>query len=226
LVKEEVSNGRKVFTYCQYTGVKDVTSRLEKILTKEGIKTDVLRYTVNPEKREEWIEDKVNSGVQIVIANPKLVQTGLDLYDFPTMIFYQTGYSVFTLRQASRRSWRIGQNKNVKIHYLFYGSTMQEKALQLIGSKLEASLAIEGKFSEEGLLAMTTGEDMTTAMAKVLVDGLDVEGVEKIWSKLNEKNVYSSKEEKVENKLFYVDPASFLKRGRENNYNQLRIPGF
>lgn len=226
LVKEEVSRGRKVFTYCQYTGVKDVTSRLEKILTKEGIKTDVLRYTINPEKRKEWIEDKVNSGVQVVIANPKLVQTGLDLYDFPMMVFYQTGYSVFTLRQASRRSWRIGQDKDVKIHYLFYGSTMQEKALQLIGSKLEVSLAIEGKFSEEGLLAMTAGEDMTTAMAKALVDGLDVDGVEKIWSKLNEKNVSSLKEEKVENKLFYVDPDSFQKQGKEYSYNQLKIPGF
>jgi SNF2 family DNA or RNA helicase len=227
LVKEEVSNGRKVFTYCQYTGVKDVTSRLEKILLDEGIKADVLRYTVNPEKREEWIEDKVKSGVQVIIANPKLVQTGLDLYDFPTMVFYQTGYSVFTLRQASRRSWRIGQDKDVKIHYLFYDSTMQEKALQLIGSKLEASLAIEGKFSEEGLLAMTAGEDMTTAMAKALVGGLDVEGVEKTWSKLNEKNVYSPKQEKIENKLFYVNPASFLtNRKKKYSDNQLRIPGF
>jgi hypothetical protein len=132
-------------------GVKDVTSRLEKLLMDEGIDTEVLRYTVNPEKREEWIKDKVDSGVQAVIANPKLVQTGLDLYAFPTMIFYQTGYSIFTLRQASRRSWRIGQDKDVKIYYLFYGSTMQEKAMHLMGSKLEAALAIEGKFSEEGL---------------------------------------------------------------------------
>ena len=49
-----------------------------------------------------------------------------------------------------------------------------------MGYKMEASLAIEGKFSEEGLLAMTQGEDMTTAMAKALVDGLDVEGAEQI----------------------------------------------
>ena len=60
--------------------------------------------------------------------------------------------------------------------------------MHLMGSKLEASLAIEGKFSEEGLLAMTQGEDMTTAMAKALVDGLETEGVESIWAKLNEKN--------------------------------------
>jgi hypothetical protein len=30
--------------------------------------------------------------------------------------------------------------------------------------------------------------DMTTAMAKALVDGLETEGVESIWAKLNQKN--------------------------------------
>jgi len=130
-----------------------------------------------------------------VIANPKLVQTGLDLYDFPTLAFYQTGYSIFTLRQASRRSWRIGQDKDVDVHYLYYRPTMQERAMQLMGSKLEASLAIEGKFSEEGLLAMTQGEDMTTALAKALVDGLEGEGVEQIWSKLNRRNAPARHEE-------------------------------
>jgi hypothetical protein len=34
---------------------------------------------------------------------------GLDLLAFPTLYFYETGYSLHTLRQASRRSWRIGQ---------------------------------------------------------------------------------------------------------------------
>ena len=53
------------------------------------------------------LRQKVREDVQVVIGNPMLVQTGLDLLDFPTIIFYQTGYSVFTLRQASRRSWRI-----------------------------------------------------------------------------------------------------------------------
>jgi len=81
----------------------------------------------------------------------------------------------------------IGQNRDVKVYYLFYRHTIQEKALQLMGSKMEASLAIEGKFSEEGL-AMTQGEDMSTALAKALVDGLDVEGAECIWRKINEKN--------------------------------------
>ncbi len=189
LVKSELAMGRRIFIYCQYTNTKDVTGRLKDILYSNGIKAEILKSSVAPEKREEWVLQKVKDGVKVIIANPKLVETGLDLYDFPTMIFYQTGYSVFTLRQASRRSWRIGQKKDVKIYYLFYRGTMQERALQLMGSKMEASLAIEGKFSEEGLLAMTQGEDMTTAMAKALTEGLNVEGAEQIWKKLNQANI-------------------------------------
>jgi superfamily II DNA or RNA helicase len=188
IVRKEVRNGRKCFVFATYTGTKDVTLRLKEILEKEGLKAEILRSQVKPELREEWVNSKVKQGVEVIISNPKLVETGLDLLDFPTLIFHQTGYSVYTLRQASRRSWRIGQDRDVKLYYLFYRNTLQEKALQLMGSKMEASLAIEGKFSEEGLLAMTQGEDMSTALAKALVDGLDVEGAEDIWRKINEKN--------------------------------------
>jgi len=150
----------------QYTGEKDVTGRLQELLLDEGIIAEVLKATVDPEKREEWLKEKVEGGADVVIANPRLVQTGLDLYDFPTLAFYQTGYSIFTLRQASRRSWRIGQRQPVRVNYLYYRPTMQERAMHLMGSKLEASLAIEGKFSEDGLLALPQGEDMATAPAK------------------------------------------------------------
>ena len=188
LVKKEKSQGRKVFVFCQYTGIRDMTGRLKEILTDEGVKVEILRSSVAPEKREEWLSEMAKKGVEVIISNPKLVETGLDLYDFPTLIFYQAGYSIFTLRQASRRSWRIGQKKEVKIYYLFYRDTMQEKALQLMGNKLECSLAIEGKFTEEGITALTSGENMTTALAKTLVEGLETEGVEQIWKKINEKN--------------------------------------
>jgi SNF2 family DNA or RNA helicase len=41
------------------------------------------------------------------------------------MVFYEIGYSIYTLRQASRRSWRIGQKRQVKIVYLYYKHTIQ-----------------------------------------------------------------------------------------------------
>lgn len=189
LVKREKQEGRKVFVFAIYTQSKDVTARLQEKMVEEGIKCEVLRSTVAPEKREDWIAQKVKAGVDCIIANPKLVETGLDLLAFPTLVFYQTGYSIYTLRQASRRSWRIGQDKPVKIYYMYYQGTMQEKALRLMGSKLQASLAIEGKFSDEGLAAMTSGEDMTTLMARALTENLNVESAEDVWRKLNQSNI-------------------------------------
>ena len=87
----------------------------------------------------------------MALSHPKLVETGLDLFDkggvynFPTLIFYQTGYNLFTMRQASRRAWRIGQRKDCKVIYLYYGGTLQARAMSLMGKKMEAAQALEGK---------------------------------------------------------------------------------
>ena len=67
-----------------------------------------------------------------------------------------------------------------------------------------------------GLLAMTQGEDMTTALAKTLVNGLGSEGVEDVWSKLNRSNrQHGQREAFADGLLFYVDPAAVEKRTRQ-----------
>jgi len=186
IVRRELSEGRRCFVYCVYTNTRDITHRLNDILTRNGIRAEILRSQVKPELREDWLREKVEQDVQVIIGNPMLVQTGLDLLDFPTIIFYQTGYSIFTLRQASRRSWRIGQDKPVRIHYLHYRGTMQERTLELVGRKLSASLAIEGKLTDDGLASMCAGEDMTLMLAKALVEGTHIQGAESVWRSLNQ----------------------------------------
>ena len=104
-----------------------------------------------------------------MIAHPRLVQTGLDLWSFPDIFFYETGYSIYTLRQASRRSWRIGQRSNVNVKFFYYAGTMQEACLRLMGKKLLVSLAMEGKFASDGLQAIDEGDDILMAMARELV---------------------------------------------------------
>jgi hypothetical protein len=41
-------------------------------------------------------------------------------------LLLRNGYSLHTLRQASRRSWRTGQIKPVQIKFLMYSHTVQE----------------------------------------------------------------------------------------------------
>lgn len=187
LVKEHKKRGRKCLIFASYTGKKDVTNRMKEVLAHEGIKVAILRSSVKPEQREEWLADKVYRGYDAVIANPTLVETGLDCIDFPTIVFAQTGYNLFTLRQASRRSWRIGQGEEVEVYFLAYADTLQEAAIRLMGAKMEASLSLEGEFSEEGLRMMGsgTGQDLGTALAKALVQGLDgIDSAEEIWGRM------------------------------------------
>ena len=188
ILDKELKQHRRCFIYCTFTGTRDVTARLDSLIQKRGYKTAVLKSTVVPEKREQWIKDKVDSGCEVILGNPELVKTGLDLLEFPSLIFYQTGYNTFTLRQSSRRSWRIGQKNHVKLYYLYYKGTMQEQALNLMGAKLEASMGVEGRFSEEGLIAMSSGDDMMNAVAKAIVGKLKpTDSVENIWKRMRDK---------------------------------------
>ena len=187
-IKSSLERGRKVQVYAVYTQKRDVTRRLERILAKEGIRVAVLTTEVAPELREAWYERQLRAGVQVVIAHPRLVQTGLDLWSFPDIFFYETGYSIYTLRQASRRSWRLGQWSNVNVKFFYYAGTMQEACLRLMGKKLLVSLAMEGKFATDGLQAIDEGDDILMAKARELVTEKGIgESADAVWKKLVEK---------------------------------------
>ena len=184
-VKEELRQGRRCQVYATYTGEKDVTLRLEAVLRQESIRVAVLRSSVPTDKREDWYDRQLKAGVEVVICHPKLVETGLDLLAFPTLYFYETGYSLHTLRQASRRSWRIGQRFPVRVKFVTYSGTMQETCLRLMGKKMLVALMMEGKFSGEGLQALDTDEDLMSAMARELVEKAGVgESADAAWREL------------------------------------------
>ena len=138
------------------------------------------------------MQKKLAAGMQVLIVNPSLVETGLDLNAFTTLVFYSMGYKLFTLRQASRRSWRINQKAPaVKVYMLYYEDTMQQKCLKLMASKLAVAGLIEGNFSEEGLAAMSDVQDMTSQMAKELMLGIrdNVEDIAAAFRKMAFENL-------------------------------------
>ncbi len=173
LVAAERLAGRRVLVYATHTGTRDITGRMDDMLTRHGFKVAVMKAdAVAPEKREAWVAEKVRKGVDVVICHPRLVQTGLDLVDFPTIVWYETDYSVYTMRQASRRSWRIGQTRPVKVIFMAYRTTLQADALKLVAQKLQSSLAVEGELPEDGLAAYgDDGDDLMLALARKLVNG-------------------------------------------------------
>jgi hypothetical protein len=189
-VQEELRQGRRCQVFATYTGKHDVTARLQEVFCKAGIRCAVLHSTVPTEQREAWYEKRLQEGVEVVICHPRLVETGLDLLSFPTIYFYETGYSLHTLRQASRRSWRIGQRQVVRVKFFAYKNTMQETCIRLMGKKMLVALMMEGKFSGEGLQSVDADEDMLSAMARELVEKAGVgESADAIWRDLeHERN--------------------------------------
>ncbi|MCT1403875.1 DEAD/DEAH box helicase family protein [Paenibacillus sp. p3-SID867] len=187
-VRSQLKLGRRVGIYATYTGKMKTLQRLSRLLEERGIKTAILESDVKGKDREEWIADRVHEGVQVILTNPVLVSTGLDLLMFPSLYFYQTGYRLNIVRQASRRHWRIGQANKCLTVYNSYKGTMQELAINLMAAKMSAAQALEGQFSQEGLSALTEGAggSLATELAKRFV-GNNIEGVESaesIWGKM------------------------------------------
>jgi len=184
-VNTEIAAGRRVQVFATFTGRHDVTARLKWVFEQAGLRTAVLKSSVGTDVREAWYESRLKEGVQVVICHPKLVETGLDLLAFPTLIFYEVGYSLFTLRQASRRSWRIGQKHDVRVKFLMYSGTVQENQIRLMGRKLLVSLLMEGKMSGEGLDGFEEDDDMVTSMVRELLEqGKVGESADAVWANL------------------------------------------
>lgn len=191
LAMSEFTKGRKLWVYVQYTDRHDVAGRLQHLLQAQGLRTEVMRASVKGEDREAWIAEH-GPTADVVISHPDLVKTGLDFFDhegrynFPSLAFYETGYNLFTLRQAARRAWRIGQERTCKVFYLYYAGSMQERAVELMGKKMAAALAVEGQFSSEGLTAMNEDEGLEMALAKSLVENMDDVDAGRAWKSVEE----------------------------------------
>jgi SNF2-related domain len=163
---EAKRDGRKIVVYCVHTETRDITERLKKILGEAGLEAEVLKAAkVKAGEREEWIQSFKGD---VLITHPRNVQTGLDLIQFPEVVWYQQDYSVYIVRQASRRSWRIGQKEPVNVHHLYYKNTIQEKAIILNVKKLRAALLTEGELTDGQFLEQIE-EDGLVALAKTII---------------------------------------------------------
>ncbi len=186
IVDKKVANGEKVLIYTSWVKI-DTQEKLKKVLEDKGYRVAVLEQKVKPENREAWVEKRVEEGLDVLIANPSLVETGLDLNAFTTLIFYNIGYNLFTFRQASRRSWRINQTADrIEVYLLYYSGVMQARAIRLMATKLAAATLVEGNFSDEGLAAMSDCCDMTSELARELTKGIqgEVEDIAEMYKKM------------------------------------------
>ena len=177
LVESELGQGRGVGVFFAQVNRRDWMGRIQSLLESRGIYSEILRQnTAKPQDREEWYQGfvkrcQLKDQQPVLLANGNLVKEGLDLIELPTLIETGIEYRINDLRQRDRRSWRITQDKPVKVIFLYYEDTWQETALQLIAAKLKAALMVDGDLAE-GLAAMNVDDgNLMDALMKAVSSG-------------------------------------------------------
>jgi len=187
LARTEQARGRRVLVFCRQTGTRDITARLANILGQAGLRTDVLKASVGTQVREEWLRRHVGKGMlDVLITNPKIVETGLDLIDFQTTVWFEIDYSVYTMMQASRRTWRIGQVNDVDVHFVVYRDTMEHRAASLVGQKLAAAQLLYGDSVEGALVEQSdSGHGFLADLARSVIEGAEVTDLNQLFRQVS-----------------------------------------
>lgn len=175
LLTDELAHDRPCVVYLRQTGTRDIQPRIEKLIRDHVPQAQpfVLKNTVAAERREQVIEQAVAAGHNIIVCNPELVRTGLDLVFAPTLVFYELTFNLSTLMQAAARSYRLNQtHAHCKVAYLYYEGTMEETAVHLMSRKQRAAKLLTGEIGLTGLEALTQGE---AGFEQLLLDAIGKE---------------------------------------------------
>jgi hypothetical protein len=208
LIRENKAEGRKVMVFMVYTDKRDCAARAHDVFTKAGLQSKVLYSNVAAKKREQWIKDN-SADVDVILCNPELVKEGLDLYDFPTLVSAQPICNLYTNRQAMARSWRLGQDKDVRVHYIGYKNTIQERLMALIASKLDSALLAEGNATDSALFEISYSPDnILREMVQAILAGSDeLLKLTTLGRKTNQEIIMAVSADEFAAKGFNIDEA-------------------
>jgi hypothetical protein len=185
LLNEELAAGRPCVVFVAQTGRFRIQDRLVELIRQNvpDAKPGILESnTVATDRRDGWLKKQIKQGCNLLIANPQLIATGLDLLAFKSLIFYEVHYSLYTISQASRRHWRIGQTDECRVYHIFYEDTMEAQAIQLVSEKQAAAALLGGDADGGGLAQLSGGAlSLEAELAKSIADDTQVVDVSKLF---------------------------------------------
>lgn len=188
IVQDNLADRRGCVVYCHYTSYYAVHHRVRDVLKKHGINSvAVLESNVSPDDRVTWLAEQARKGTKVIICNMSLVETGLDLLHWPTIIFNQLSYDINTVRQASRRAWRVGQTRECRIYYLVAEGTQQMAQFQTCLEKRAHALMTEGRLDKSEMKGFVKSSRMS--LAADIAQCISDENIGLKWTKLAEKDL-------------------------------------
>lgn len=142
LIQNIIDNDEKALIFTQYKEMGDI---LCQILNDEcNINPLFFHGSLNVGQREKLIDKFQNDKeTKIMILSLKAGGTGLNLTSATNVIHYDLWWNPAVEDQATDRTYRIGQEKNVMVHRLVTIGTFEEKIDSMLQSKKDlANMAV------------------------------------------------------------------------------------
>ena len=159
ITKDAVEGGHKILLFSGYTSMFNI---LEKELKKEGIEYFKLTGQTKVSDRIKLVEEfNENKDVKVFLISLKAGGTGLNLTGADMVIHYDPWWNISAENQATDRTYRIGQKKNVQVYKLITKNSieeriyeLQQKKEKLIDSMLSTKETFVNKLSKEEIMEL------------------------------------------------------------------------
>ncbi len=159
IVKDAVSAGHKILLFSGYTGMFPF---IEKALQKEAISYFKLTGQTKVGERIGMVEEfNQNEEIKVFLISLKAGGTGLNLIGADMVIHYDPWWNLSAENQATDRTYRIGQKKNVQVYKLITKNSIEERIYELqqrkaklIDSMLSTNQTFINKLSKEEIMQL------------------------------------------------------------------------
>ena len=157
LLSQILENDEKVIAFTQYKEMGNILSTI--IKNELNISPLFFHGSLNTNQRQSMLNEfETNPEQKIMLLSLKAGGTGLNLTSATNVIHYDLWWNPAVEEQATDRSYRIGQDKNVMVHRLVTLGTFEEKIDEIIKQKKElVNLAV---FEGEKVITELSDEEI------------------------------------------------------------------
>ena len=129
ILKDAINGGHKILLF---SGYSSMFTYLEKELKKENINYFKLTGQTKVEDRMDLVNEfNNNDDIKVFLISLKAGGTGLNLIGADMVIHYDPWWNLSAENQATDRTYRIGQKRNVQVYKLITKNSIEEKIYNL-----------------------------------------------------------------------------------------------
>ena len=159
VIKDAVDSGHKILLFSSYTGM---FPWIEEKLKKEKIEYSKLTGQTKVGERIKLVDEFNEDGnKKVFLISLKAGGTGLNLIGADMVIHYDPWWNISAENQATDRTYRIGQKKNVQVYKLITKNSIEEKIYELqerksklIDNVLSTNETFLNKLSKEEIMEL------------------------------------------------------------------------